>query len=406
MWLLEPETLALMRDLTKAGFTPTADQQQEIVAALGRNEDGTPRILTKAGATARIEITGVLTQTPNIMALIFGGGNTVYSDITQAIADVEADKSVDAVDFFFDTPGGSTAGLFDAMTAIEAMTKPTRAIVGNMAASAGFILASQADKIVASNRASSIGSFGVAASIAVSDMVVDITNTESPDKRPDVTTEEGKAKVREYLDALHSLIVEYVAKGRGVPEAKALADFGRGGLLLADEAQSRGMIDSVDGSAPALTVVTSQKSETASTGDNDQPEARKMDLDELKAKHPELYRAAVKVGADAERDRVTAFVTAGEMSGDMKTALEQIKGGGEMTQTLSMQFMMAATNRGDMSARDQETAEAAAAAAAAAAADPANAPQGKTDADKAAEQVANTVCEQLGYFPNDNRAEA
>ena len=80
-----------------------------------------------------------------------------------------------------------------------------------------------------------------------------------------------------------------------------------------------------------------------------------MDLQEFKAKHPELYSAVqqegVVLGTTQERDRVGAFIVAGVQSGDMKTALTAIKEGSEMTTTLSTQFMMAAANRSDQNGR-------------------------------------------------------
>ncbi len=118
-----------------------------------------------------------------------------------------------------------------------------------------------------------------------------------------------------------------------------------------------------------------------------------MDLKELKAQHPALYAEAVQIGMDqgvaAEKDRTGEFLVAGEMSGDMKTALEGIKSGSAMTGTLRTTFMMAAANRGDVTNRGADDDEAAAALAAAAGSE-------ATQEATANEALANATFEACG----------
>lgn len=87
-----------------------------------------------------------------------------------------------------------------------------------------------------------------------------------------------------------------------------------------------------------------------------------MDLDTLKAEHPETYRAALAVGASEERDRVTAHLTLGQSSGDMDTAIKAVEDGSEMTATLQAKYMAAGMRAGAMEDREKESDEAAAAA--------------------------------------------
>lgn len=108
-----------------------------------------------------------------------------------------------------------------------------------------------------------------------------------------------------------------------------------------------------------------------------------MDLHTLKKDFPDVYKAAVREGREAaaednaqavasagesaiktERDRVESFLVAGESSGDMKTAIECIRSGDEMTQTNMVKFMFAGRNKQDTDARQLETDQAAAATAA------------------------------------------
>ena len=84
-----------------------------------------------------------------------------------------------------------------------------------------------------------------------------------------------------------------------------------------------------------------------------------MDLQTLKAQHPDVYAAAAQEGRTEERDRVGAHLTMGEASGDMKTAIDAVQDGSAMTATLQAKYMAAGMNRSDVQARqDDDDAEA------------------------------------------------
>ncbi len=386
MWLLDQSTYAKLLHAYTSGAPISVEQQQEFVAAsLGASADG-GRILSIAGDTAEITIAGVLTKTPDFFAKVFGNGNTTYAELISALATADADADVKKVILNVDSPGGTVDGMFEALEALEAFSKPLTARVANLAASAAFAIVSQADSIEATNPLARFGSVGVAADFFVSDHEVSVTSTDAPKKRPDLKTEEGQAVVREQLDAIHEVFVESIAAGRNTTVKKVNANFGQGATVLATEAKSRGMIDSI--------AKTSLKS--APTKSKSSPEATNMDLQTLKADHPATYAAAVALGDEqgatralaTERDRVGAFVVAGQASGDMKTAMTAIADGSEMTATLQTTFMMATANRRDLSDRGDDDDSAAAALAAADA--------GADDAGSEAEQVLALVQASAG----------
>jgi ATP-dependent Clp protease protease subunit len=98
-----------------------------------------------------------------------------------------------------------------------------------------------------------------------------------------------------------------------------------------------------------------------------------MNPSEIKNQYPEAYAAILKEGRDegvtagrkegeaSERDRVTAHLTMGESSGDMKTAVAAVMDGSAMTVTMQAKYMSAAMNRRDQATRQGETDAAAAA---------------------------------------------
>lgn len=372
MWLLQTAIRLAFERATAAGMTPTAEQQLDYVARISasHNDGDGPRLLTIAGGSAEIAITGAITNRPSLMAYLFGGGNTTYSDIVAAIAVAEQDPAVETITFSIDSPGGTIAGLFDTLAAIEAVTKPTQALVANMAASAAYAIAAQTDKIIAGNRAAVFGSVGVVVSGFTDEHEVTIASTDAPNKAPDIGTEEGRAVVRGELDAMHDLLAESIAGGRSLTVDQVNADFGKGGTLLADEALKRGMIDSIAGSALSLV----QTGGDVAAFNENQPEAIDMDLMTLQASHAGVYAEVLALGNAAgvtqERERASAHLIMGAGSGDMATAIKAVQDGVEMTQSLQATYTMAAVNRRDtQDATEDDAAVAAAVGSAAAATD-------------------------------------
>lgn len=101
-----------------------------------------------------------------------------------------------------------------------------------------------------------------------------------------------------------------------------------------------------------------------------------MDEAQLQAEHPGLYAVvfnkgkaegekgkaeAVSTALADEKDRVEAHLVMGETSGDMKLAVESVRGGAKMTQTLTAKYMAAGMNKGSRDARTEDDAVAAAA---------------------------------------------
>jgi ClpP class serine protease len=303
-----------------------------------------------AGRTAVIPVEGVLTERPDWFAAYFGGGNTTYPDIKQAIAEANGSPEIDSITMAYGySPGGNVTGMFAAMDAIRDSEKPVTATVKGGALSAAFGLASQADRIVAADRGTQFGSVGVAMDTWVFDgdiKDVSLSSTEAPKKRPDLLTDEGKAIIVEELDAIHDVFVESIAAGRGTTEKKVNANFGQGAMVLADAALQAGMIDAVGAEQPQT------QSATAATR-----EVRSMDLQTLKTDHRAVYDAAVEVGKAEERDRVCAHLKAGEDSGDMDTAKAAVRDGSGMTMTIQATYLGAARNKALNNARTDDNQE-------------------------------------------------
>jgi len=419
MWLLKQDVAAELMQARRVAFSPPPDALAAFTAMSNRSASAAmPDIMRVAGGTAEIRVEGVLTPGPSFIAWLFGGGNTSYDDIREALAVASADPSIKRAAFYIDSPGGRVDGLFETLEAIKSFSKPVT-VRAACACSAAYAIAAAAGKIEAVGPASEFGSIGVAVTLMQDDSLIDITSTEAPDKRPDISTPEGQAVVRRHLDAIHELFVEAIADGRGVKPKDVNADYGRGGVMLAREAKRAGLIDKLpaqskprgrastdadmgDDVSAHSAIITQSDTSAASSVEGAQPtgpsngpvvtsgmpsltptsmnaphtaaanQRKVMNQEELRAQHPELFAAVFNAGKAEgmasgatealakEQDRVKAHLVMGEQSGDMKLALSAIREGAPMTQELTAKYMTAGMARADQSARQAETKDAAA----------------------------------------------
>lgn len=380
MWLLAEQTLKMLVEARASGARIEPAERE----AWEKRVAQSPPSFT--GSVAEIAVHGVLTKEPDFFAALFGGGNTAYTDIIKQLAVANADPSISNVRLLVDSPGGHIDGLFDTIAAIEGVSKPIT-VHADRAESAAYVIAAVAGDITASTAGATFGSIGVAQTLAVDESLVHITNSESPDKRPDPKTAEGRAVIVKQLDALHDLLVESVAEHRDTTVKNVNKDFGRGASLLAGEAKRLGMIDGIAG--PILRAVQP----TNATAPRGAEGKATMTLEELRAQHPALYQAVFDLGvvqgiAD-ENERVVGHLNIAATTGGDEVALKAIREGTAMTFGIQAEYFAAMAARSDKEARNLDDDETAAALRAAG-----NPASGH---DSLGAQVATRVEELLGH---------
>jgi ClpP class serine protease len=390
MWLLRRDVAAGFERFLALGIKPTdaqlakfLDTRRRVVAVAGEVEAArvsTPSCLTIAGDVAEICVGGVLTPQPDFWAWLFYGANTSYAEIRESLGIAATDPAVKRVQFSVDSPGGQVAGLFECLGAIEAFEpSKKRSVKAALAASAAYSIAAVAGPIEATSIAAEFGSIGVAQTfVRYADVkIIDITSTEAPDKRPDPETPEGQAVIRRELDAIHEIFVDAIARGRTsagreTTTKEVNAEFGRGAVFLAREAYARGMIDKTPPRAARAKRAESEDHEAppapspAAAAEEEIP----MNLEKLKAEHPELYRSIVEgaraegetAGAEKERKRVTAHLTLGKKCGAMDFAIKCIsEGKSSLDEDVNAEYIGAAATRREQNDRQSESDEAGAA---------------------------------------------
>lgn len=179
-------------------------------------------------------------------------GVTSYDVIADAFNKALADASVKAILFAIDTPGGMVTDCAELAEMIRNArgTKPIIAHVSGLCCSAGYWIASACDEIVVASTAVT-GCIGVAMSVkdtsamekAAGIKTIEIVSTQTPYKRPDVTTDEGRAQVLRMIDATAEVFLDDVALNRGVERKVVNDNFGGGDVFVGRYAVEAGLAD-------------------------------------------------------------------------------------------------------------------------------------------------------------------
>lgn len=222
--------------------------EMRAVAAVGSPLDGAVMTTVRDG-TAVLPVLGPIF--PRATLVNSSAGGTALDAIMRDFRVAQAAPGVDRVVMLFDSPGGVVSGLGEAAETIRAARKPVTAFVTGYAASAAYWLASQASEIVM-ERAAQVGSIGVVASMSRQEQAgsdgrrsYEVVSSNAPRKRPDPSTEDGRAALQEEVDAIEAVFIADVARGRGVPVSVVRAEFGRGGMVTARSAVERGMANKI-----------------------------------------------------------------------------------------------------------------------------------------------------------------
>lgn len=221
----------------------------EAIAEMGSPMPGVPGAAYRDGV-ASLPLFGPIFPRANLMTEMSGA--TSLANLASKFRKLEADSAVARILIVSDSPGGVITDVRAFGQMVAQASKPVTVFVSGLCCSAAYHICSQAKEVVADPFAL-IGSLGVMMSGSVQEAPdmggrreVHVTSSNAPDKRLDLSTEEGQAKVRAMIDGIEEVFLKDVASGRGVSLATVKETFGRGGTMSASEAKRAGMIDRVD----------------------------------------------------------------------------------------------------------------------------------------------------------------
>lgn len=243
-WVIQPEALETVLSIANGMGDPQALQ-----AKLGRPLENTRRVSVRDGV-AVIPVTGPIFRYANLFTEISGATSTgvLARDIQTALDN----PYIRGIVLEMNSPGGEATGINELAKQIRAGSKHKRIVAygGGAVASGAYWLAAACSEIVVDESAM-LGSIGVVMSYLdtrkrdeKSDVrAVDIVSSQSPDKRIDPNTDEGRSKVQAVVDAMADVFVSAVADFRKTTPDNVLAEFGRGGVLIGKAAVKAGMAD-------------------------------------------------------------------------------------------------------------------------------------------------------------------
>jgi signal peptide peptidase SppA len=254
-WAIRPESLEAILAIAAREDIPqdvvaammTSGSPEAVAARLGKPLDNTHAVSIRDGV-AVIPVAGPIFRHANLFSEISGATTTdaIARDLTTALDN----PSVRSILLEIDSPGGEVAGTAELAGMIRAAheRKPVTAYVDDLGASAAYWLASAAGEIVAAPTAV-LGSIGVVAVMKdpakKKSADLEFVSSKSPNKRPDLTTEAGKAQIQATVDALADVFFADVARYRGVPVETVQSDFGQGGVFVGQQAVDAGLADRV-----------------------------------------------------------------------------------------------------------------------------------------------------------------
>jgi len=332
-----------------------SDMQAVLATPLERRNSGS---LEMRGDVAVINVFGPIFPRADMFTDISGA--TSVDTLSLRFGEALNASDIKAIVLNIDSPGGNIVGVNEFSKLIYGARgkKPIIAYTGGLCASAAYWIASAADKIVVDETAF-LGSIGVVAAwtddseARKKEGVIDyeVVSSQSPDKRQDLNSEEGRAKLQAELDALADIFIDTVARNRGARSTTVQEKYGKGGVLVGDEAIKVGMADSIgslenvivglqstnfipsEGMAASENKITinlkSKGTEIMATKEKDDEEKKKASSEEddqekedkdedeeastskqksaLMAKNQALYKAILAEGVQQERARIKAI---------------------------------------------------------------------------------------------------
>lgn len=159
------------------------------------------------------------------------------------------DPNVKGIVLNVDSPGGDARGLGDATQAMYGLSKkrkkPVKTFASGYMASAAYYIGATSQELIGS-KSSITGSIGtVLTARSLPEGEYEIVSSQSPYKRVDPATEDGRAVMQEMVDDMASNFVEDVAQFMGVSVDKVLSDFGQGKTLVGPRAKKQGLIHGI-----------------------------------------------------------------------------------------------------------------------------------------------------------------
>ncbi len=252
LWAVLPEVLPVMSEILARRVEGNTLISEEMQAKIRAGQSRTAG--ASSGTVAVIPIYGVIDQKVSMMQQISGGCSV--DELMGNFRAALADKSVTAILFDIDSPGGSVSGIQEAATEIMAARgkKTIIAVANPMIASAAYWLACACEEIycMPSGQVGSIGIIAVHDDVSAMNEIAGYKPTYitygqyKAEGNPDAPlTEDARAYRQNQVNTVGNTFTAFVARARGLSVDKVRTEFGQGRMMLAKDAMAAGMIDGI-----------------------------------------------------------------------------------------------------------------------------------------------------------------
>jgi ClpP class serine protease len=276
-WAILPEWLAAIEEIAlrleggdavaRIAFDGHAERLAAFEAATGERVPGTRSAVMVADGVAMVPLIGPIMPRATLMSEISGGLSA--EGLGADLAALDASRDVRRILAVVDSGGGAVAGISRLAAQIAGMRTPIVAHVEGTAASAAYWLVSQMREISIDPTAQ-VGNIGVIMSgqrqespDASGRRTYEVVSSNAAAKRPDMSTEDGQALIREVTDAIEAEFIDAVAQGRGVTADVVKRDFATKYLRVGHDAKAAKMADRVEFRSAAIDRLAKQIAPTA-----------------------------------------------------------------------------------------------------------------------------------------------
>lgn len=303
-WVIIPEALDSIIQIVEKNLETKIDPkvfhgaEKAILPRDGLPIEGTQRA-TLHDSIAVLPLVGPIFPRANLMTNYSGAVD--IQGFTNDYKLLLGQDKVKGIIINVDSPGGYIVGIVEASDYIFKTRgqKPVVSYVYGHSASAALWISSSTDEIIMSETAfaGSIGAVIAYRSTKGKDEKAGIKNYEiisnqSPKKRIDFETNEGKAEVQKMVDDLAGIFIGKVARNRDTTNENVINNFGGGGMLVAQKAVDVGLADRV-GNLTGL--IDGMNKEYGSNSQiyvtSNKGELMELTLETLKKDHTAIYEA-------------------------------------------------------------------------------------------------------------------
>lgn len=248
------EPWAITRDALELILAVAARETEGVEAIerdLGRPLVNAREVRVRDGV-AVIPVSGPLFRYANLFTRVSRA--TSLEELATDLGEALAAPEVRGIVLDVDSPGGQVNGTEELAELVfrARAEKPIVAHISGVGQSGGYWIASAAEVVTigATALAGSIGTVLTVTDARPADekdgiRTLEIVSSQSPKKRLDPFSEEGRSEFQRIVDELADVFIDAVARNRGTTRERVLSDFGQGGSLVGAAAVRAGLADRV-----------------------------------------------------------------------------------------------------------------------------------------------------------------